>query len=136
MGIISQAYNDMIDFYRVKQTGDVSTDFDESGDPVGIGGDASHPYESVALNVPCRIQGLTRRQSYVMESALIESGRDKITDICFMDPLVSPKTVEIGYVGVSQNTGKAYFVRIANKAPGGSTGHHWEIGLDETAMVS
>jgi len=134
MGLISKTFNTLIDIYRIVQTGDPATGFDESGAPVALA--QQNPYESVAIDVPARIEGVSSLRTYTAEGAMILSGSGQVTDLCFMEPLPAGRSMEVGYVVVDQNTGRGYRVREPNKNPGGSVGHHWEIGLESTEVIS
>jgi len=133
MGLINRILNTLIDIYRIVQTGSPS-DFDESGAPIILA--QQNPYESVAIDVPARIEGVRSLKTYTSEGAMIQTGSDNVTDLCFMKPLPSDRKLEVGYIVIDQTTGRKFRVREPNKSPGGAVGHHWEIGLEETEISS
>ena len=133
MGIISKAYNTMLDVYRVAPAPS-GPNISASGAPITLG--QQNPYESVAIDVPGRIEGASGLRTFTAPGGMVESGSSEVTHLCFMTPLPASRAFRVGYIIIDQNTGNAFMVKEIDDTPGGAINHHWEVGLMSTEVIS
>lgn len=135
MGFFRKIMNTTIDVYRVQSTGTFSSDVDDFGAPAQMG--VQNPYELVIQGWPARIEGAEATRTIMTDIGLVDTGSGGVSDFCFTLPFPSGRDLKVGYIIIDNENGQGYIVKDPpNKSPGGSTSHHWELGLQRTEVLS